>query len=96
MIDAHESGYKGQLTAGISEAGFVKYNQVNSYLYSFSVYETQKINFEVNLNTITGDADLYIKKCKNMSDCNTTLKDLQDLKEETDQYFLVRNTQNLK
>lgn len=36
-LDAHEVGYKGRLQPGISEAGFVKYDEFNNYFYNFEV-----------------------------------------------------------
>ena len=60
-MDAHEPGYRGRLNSGIIEAGFVNFNQINNYLYLFEVYQTQKIKFDLTMNLISGDADLYLK-----------------------------------
>lgn len=68
-VDAHDPGYKGRLNSGIIESGFVQYEEINNYLYFFEVYESQTITFTVNLNIISGDADLYLKQCFSYVDC---------------------------
>ena len=37
-IDAHENHYRGRLSSGVQEAGFVKYEHFANYLYTFDVY----------------------------------------------------------
>ena len=59
-IDGHEAGYKGRLHAGITEGGFVKAEENNTYIYNFEVFATQKIEFDVALNIITGNANFYV------------------------------------
>lgn len=39
-IDAHEQGSKGRLSPGVTEAGFIKYDEFANYLYFFEIYET--------------------------------------------------------
>lgn len=68
-IDAHDPGYKGRLSSGIIESGFVQFEEFTNYLYFFEVYETQDITFSVSLNVISGDANLYLKQCFSYSDC---------------------------
>ena len=41
----------------------MEYEEINSYLYLFEVQQTQQISFDVRLNIITGDSDLYLKHC---------------------------------
>jgi hypothetical protein len=74
-LDAHETGYKGRLQPGISEAGFVKYEETNNYLYNFEVSEAQDIEFDVKLNIMTGNADLFIQRCQKLNDCSLDPKD---------------------
>ncbi len=40
-LDAHDNNFRGTLSSGITEAGFVKFDQMNKYLHSFNVLETQ-------------------------------------------------------
>ena len=68
-IDAHDQGYKGRLTSGITEAGYVAQNSFNNYLYFFDVRKTQEISFELKLSVAFGDADLYLKQCADESNC---------------------------
>ena len=39
-IDAHDAGFRGRLSSGIIEAGFVEYEEISNYLYFFEVFET--------------------------------------------------------
>lgn len=68
-IDAHEQGYKGRINSGIIESGFVGYQEINNYLYFFEVYETQEITFDLRLNVISGESDLYLKSCSSFATC---------------------------
>lgn len=74
-LDAHDDGYRGRLSSGILESGFVKDKEIANYLYSFEVYRTQEISFDVKLNVISGDADLYLKKCETLIDCRVETVD---------------------
>ena len=73
-IDAHEKGLRGRLSAGITEGGFVEYEEFNQYLYIFEIWDTIEITFDVRLNVISGDADLYMKDCTN--DCSISKEEL--------------------
>ena len=90
-IDAHESNYQGRLNSGITEAGFVKFNELNKYLYLFTVYESQKISFNLRMNIISGDADLYLKQCSSLKNCKADLEDL-----ESDELVKLENNQSIK
>lgn len=37
-IDAHEDHFRGRLSSGISEAGFIKSGELANYLYTLKVY----------------------------------------------------------
>ena len=78
-IDGHESGYRGRLTPGTLEAGFVKKGELMSYLYSFEVYETKEIMFDLNLAVISGGADLYFKSCESLIDCKLDKTELNSV-----------------
>ena len=92
-IDAHDQGYKGRLNAGIIESGFVGYEEMNMYLYYFEVFETQNITFDLKLNIISGDGNLYIKPCNLLSDCNfDSLENKnQEKDDETDNKKIEKN-----
>ena len=90
-IDAHEDNYQGRLNSGITEAGFVKFNELSKYLYLFTVYESQKISFNLRMNIISGDADLYLKQCSSLKNCKADLKDL-----ESDDLVKLENNQSIK
>lgn len=77
-IDAHEPGYKGRLTSGIIEMGFVKDKEINNYLYHFEVFETQEISFDVKMVIFSGEANLYLKHCENFKDCKITNENISD------------------
>ena len=77
-IDAHEPGYKGRLTSGIIEAGFVKDGEISNYLYHFEVFETQEISFDVKMVVFSGDANLYLKHCEDFNDCKITDENIND------------------
>lgn len=78
-IDGHESGYRGRLSSGMIEGGFVRKDELVSYLYSFEVYETKEILFDLNLSVLSGGADLYMKECESLIDCKLEMKDLKSL-----------------
>jgi hypothetical protein len=90
-VDAHDPGYKGRLNSGIIESGFVGFEEINNYLYFFEVYETQTISFSVSMNVISGDADLFVKKCSSYQDC--IFKSEDSLEQNA---LSVRNSQNSK
>ena len=75
-MDAHDPGYRGRLNSGIIEAGFVNFEEISNYLYFFEVYQTQKLKFDVKLNVISGDADLYLKQCASFGECKIGKDDL--------------------
>ncbi len=66
-IDAHDNTFRGRLIPGTTEAGFIKYQDIASYLYTVDVYRTQKIQFRVNLDITSGDGKLYVKQCESMN-----------------------------
>lgn len=90
-LDAHEPGFKGRLSSGIIEAGFVKYDEISNYLYMFEVFETQDITFDLRMNVFSGDADLYVKQCQNYQDCKIELANLSDEK-----ILKIENNQSVK
>ena len=90
-IDGHEEGFKGRLSPGITESGFVEFDEISQYLYLFSVFNTQEIDFRVNLNIISGDADLYVKKCEKIQGCNISAEDIKG-----DKLIKLENKQNVK
>lgn len=71
-IDAHEPGYKGRLSSGIVEAGFVKKKEISNYLYAFEVFETQEISFDVKMVVSSGEANIYLKHCEDFKECKIT------------------------
>lgn len=77
-IDAHERGFRGRLTSGVIEAGFVKYQEISNYLYTFEVFETQEITFDVKMVVFAGEANLYVKKCNAFADCKLTEDTIKD------------------
>lgn len=77
-IDAHEAGYRGRLTSGVIEAGFVKYQELSNYLYTFEVFESQDITFDVKMAVFTGEANLYLKQCSAFADCKLTEDNIKD------------------
>ena len=90
-IDAHDAGFKGRLSSGIIEAGFVKDKEINNYLYFFEVFQTQQIAFDVKMNVFSGEADLYIKQCDSFADCKITADNLNDA-----DTIRVENNHNVK
>ena len=90
-IDGHEEGFRGRLSAGITESGFVEFEEISQYLYLFNVYETQDIDFRVILNIISGDADVYVKKCEKIKGCNVSAGDIKEGK-----LIKIENSQNVK
>lgn len=42
-IDAHEDHYRGRLSPGYAEAGFVKNDELSKYIVNFQVWEDQKV-----------------------------------------------------
>lgn len=77
-VDAHEQGYRGRLTSGVIESGFVAFDEVNNYLYTFEVFEAQDITFDLRLNTVSGDADLYLRPCDPSQPCQLDLAQLAE------------------
>lgn len=74
-LDAHEQGYRGRLQQGVTEGGFVRFEEVNSYLFNFEVYSEQTISFDVKLNIATGNADLYLQRCPQLNNCRLQMDD---------------------
>ena len=68
-VDAHEPGYKGRLVSGVYEQGFVESEELLVYLYLFEVVETQEIEFQIDLNTVTGNVHLYLRQCDKENGC---------------------------
>lgn len=95
-IDAHEPGYKGRLISGVFEEGFVQYEELLNYLYLFEVVETQPIEFQVDLNTVTGIVNLYLKACDPKTGCKLEKEELNSqgvLRVENDQHSKsIRNS----
>lgn len=71
-IDAHESHYRGRLSPGYSESGFVKNNDLAKYIVNFKVWENQEIKFTIKMQVFSGKADIHVKKCKKESYCDAT------------------------
>ena len=90
-LDAHEQGYRGRLNSGIIESGFVGYEDMNNYLYYFEVYETQEITFDLRMNVISGESDLYLKACNKSSSCMLNLEETKK-----SDVLKVESTQNPK
>lgn len=44
----------------------------------FEVFKTQEIEFSALVNIISGDADLYIKKCDDLENCKFNESQLDD------------------
>jgi len=76
-VDAHESGYRGRLTSGVVEQGFLEESELTNYLYFFEVVETQDIVFQVNLNTVSGNVYLYLKQCESFNTCKITKEEVR-------------------
>lgn len=90
-VDAHDPGYRGRLNSGVIEAGFVGYNEISNYLYFFEVFETQEITFDIRLNIVSGDANLYLKQCANFANCK-----IDELEIAKSDVFKIENNQNSK
>ena len=90
-IDAHDPGFKGRLSSGIIEAGFVKDKEISNYLYFFEVFETQEISFDVTMNVFSGEADLFVKQCDSFADCKISESNLED-----SEMLSVRNNHSVK
>lgn len=94
-LDAHESHYKGRLSPGYSEAGFVNDKDVAKYIVSFKPWENQIVNFTVKLQVISGNADLHIKKCKKESFCDLSNDELKNIDSVTKHNSEFEKTFNL-
>ena len=68
-VDAHELGYKGSLTAGITEAGMVQFNEITNYLYMLEVVSSQDVTLEIKLSVVTGNVDLLMLQCEDYDTC---------------------------
>ena len=77
-IEAHEREIRGKLHHGVIESGFIKAKEFNNYLYMFEVFKDQEIDFSLKMNIISGDADLYIKKCTTFSGCKFDESNIND------------------
>lgn len=77
-VDAHQDHYRGRLSPGYSEMGFVKDQELAKYLVNFKVWENQEINFTVKLQVISGNAELHVKRCKIGRFCDYTADELKD------------------
>ena len=71
-LDAHEENFRGRLNSGIIEAGYLEPETLINYIYYFETFETQEAKFELHLNFISGDADLYSKQCPHNKSCTIT------------------------
>jgi hypothetical protein len=71
-LDAHEENFRGRLNAGVIEAGYLEPDSVTNYLYYFETFETQEAKFELQLELISGDAELYAMECPHSKSCNIT------------------------
>lgn len=74
-VVAHESNLKGVLEHGVIEGGFVQAKEINNYIYLFEIFESRKISFSINMNVMSGDADLFMKQCSD-SNCEITESNL--------------------
>ena len=79
------------MSPGITEAGFIKFDEFANYMYFFEVYETQDVSFKVNLNVISGDADLYLYSCRDIANCQIDKEKINDKKIDK-----VENSQSQK
>ena len=92
-IDAHDKGYRGRLSSGILEAGFVKFNEIANYIYIFDVYRTQEISFDVKLNVISGNANLFLKKCESLIGCK--VDKIEDLAKSSDNLVFKKDNDHV-
>ena len=68
-VDAHEQGIRGTLSPGIVEAGSVAFNEIANFIYIFEVIKTQQVTFDLKLNVVSGNADLFLKRCDPYQTC---------------------------
>ena len=76
-IDAHEKGFRGELTAGVIEAGSVKFKEITNYMFMFEVSKTQEISLELNLEVVTGNLDLFLLQCEDYQSCMIEESDVE-------------------
>jgi hypothetical protein len=77
-VDAHEHNFKGRLTSGVVEAGYLEPNSLVNYIYYFNAFETQEMSFELLMNIISGDANIYIKRCPRGVNCNISESEISN------------------
>lgn len=57
----------------------------------FEVYKDEQFDFDIHMNVITGNSNLYMKQCESLGDCSFSEGNLQD-----QNVFSVVNTHEKK